>query len=228
MAAAMARGWAGGPDGMLFSDSWSPRRGARPRGRRRGRARELASAPTSSCSRSSRPRSTRWRGARRGAPAALAARAPRRGELAAAFPKAGAPGDAEPAVEVRGECSASPGRLPEVRSSSACSGAWSSCRTRHRCGDGDHVLLARLHGARGRGARPRRGGGGPRPELARELVVETRPGRRSSCGSGHPADVRRAVASPGGSTEAGLRRRARGSARGLRERGQRVAGAVRR
>jgi pyrroline-5-carboxylate reductase len=42
------------------------------------------------------------------------------------------------------------------------------------------------------------------PELARELVVETTGGTAELLRLRHPADVRRAVASPGGSTEAGL------------------------
>lgn len=41
-------------------------------------------------------------------------------------------------------------------------------------------------------------------ELARELVVETTAGTAELLGIRHPADVRKAVASPGGSTEAGL------------------------
>ncbi len=41
-------------------------------------------------------------------------------------------------------------------------------------------------------------------ELARELVVETAAGTAELLRTRHPADVRRAVASPGGSTEAGL------------------------
>jgi pyrroline-5-carboxylate reductase len=41
-------------------------------------------------------------------------------------------------------------------------------------------------------------------ELARELVVETASGTAELLRVHHPADVRRAVASPGGSTEAGL------------------------
>lgn len=41
-------------------------------------------------------------------------------------------------------------------------------------------------------------------ELARELVVETTGGTAELLRMRHPADVRRAVASPGGSTEAGL------------------------
>jgi pyrroline-5-carboxylate reductase len=41
-------------------------------------------------------------------------------------------------------------------------------------------------------------------ELARELVVETTLGTAELLRIRHPADVRRAVASPGGSTEAGL------------------------
>ena len=40
--------------------------------------------------------------------------------------------------------------------------------------------------------------------LARELVVETTAGTAELLQARHPADVRRAVASPGGSTEAGL------------------------
>lgn len=42
------------------------------------------------------------------------------------------------------------------------------------------------------------------PELARELVVETTVGTGELLRIRHPADVRRAVASPGGSTEVGL------------------------
>jgi pyrroline-5-carboxylate reductase len=42
------------------------------------------------------------------------------------------------------------------------------------------------------------------PELARELVVETTAGTAELLRIQHPADLRRAVASPGGSTEAGL------------------------
>jgi pyrroline-5-carboxylate reductase len=42
------------------------------------------------------------------------------------------------------------------------------------------------------------------PDLARELVVETAAGTAELLELRHPADVRRAVASPGGSTEAGL------------------------
>jgi pyrroline-5-carboxylate reductase len=42
------------------------------------------------------------------------------------------------------------------------------------------------------------------PELARELIVETTTGTAELLRTRHPADVRHAVASPGGSTEAGL------------------------
>lgn len=42
------------------------------------------------------------------------------------------------------------------------------------------------------------------PELARELVVETTAGTAELLRIRHPAEVRKAVASPGGSTEAGL------------------------
>jgi len=50
-------------------------------------------------------------------------------------------------------------------------------------------------------------------ELARELVVETAAGTAELLRIRHPADVRRAVASPGGSTEAGLEALDRGGAR---------------
>ncbi|HVQ59035.1 MAG TPA: pyrroline-5-carboxylate reductase dimerization domain-containing protein [Solirubrobacterales bacterium] len=42
------------------------------------------------------------------------------------------------------------------------------------------------------------------PDLARELVVETTAGTAELLRAHHPADVRKAVTSPGGSTEAGL------------------------
>jgi pyrroline-5-carboxylate reductase len=42
------------------------------------------------------------------------------------------------------------------------------------------------------------------PELARELVVETTAGTAELLRERHPADLRKAVSSPGGSTEAGL------------------------
>jgi len=56
------------------------------------------------------------------------------------------------------------------------------------------------------------------PELARELVVETTVGTAELLRLRHPADVRRAVASPGGSTEAGLE--------ALAQQGAREAGAA--
>lgn len=55
------------------------------------------------------------------------------------------------------------------------------------------------------------------PELARELVVETTAGTAELLRIRHPADVRRAVASPGGSTEAGLEALDREGARGAFE-----------
>jgi len=50
-------------------------------------------------------------------------------------------------------------------------------------------------------------------DLARELVVETTAGTAELLRVRHPADVRRAVASPGGSTEAGLEALDRAGAR---------------
>jgi pyrroline-5-carboxylate reductase len=52
------------------------------------------------------------------------------------------------------------------------------------------------------------------PALARELIVETTAGTAELLRRHHPADVRRAVASPGGSTEAGLEALDREDARG--------------
>jgi pyrroline-5-carboxylate reductase len=52
------------------------------------------------------------------------------------------------------------------------------------------------------------------PELARELIVETTAGTAELLRRHHPADIRRAVASPGGSTEAGLEALDREDARG--------------
>jgi pyrroline-5-carboxylate reductase len=55
------------------------------------------------------------------------------------------------------------------------------------------------------------------PELARELVVETTAGTAELLRERHPADVRKAVTSPGGSTEAGLEALDREGARGAFE-----------
>jgi pyrroline-5-carboxylate reductase len=52
------------------------------------------------------------------------------------------------------------------------------------------------------------------PKLARELIVETTAGTAELLRLHHPGDVRRAVASPGGSTEAGLEALDREGARG--------------
>jgi pyrroline-5-carboxylate reductase len=52
------------------------------------------------------------------------------------------------------------------------------------------------------------------PEVARELIVETTAGTAELLRRRRPADVRRAVASPGGSTEAGLEELDRQDARG--------------
>jgi pyrroline-5-carboxylate reductase len=55
------------------------------------------------------------------------------------------------------------------------------------------------------------------PELARELVVETTAGTAELLRVRHPADVRKAVASPGGATEVGLEALDREGARGAFE-----------
>lgn len=60
-------------------------------------------------------------------------------------------------------------------------------------------------------------GAGLDPALARELVVETTAGTAELLRRHDPAEVRRAVASPGGSTEAGLEALERAQARGAFE-----------
>ena len=137
MAAAMARGWAGEVDGMLFTDSGSgPRRRAGRRARRRGGRLQRRAG------RARRPGRARGearaaRGGRGGA-----ARARGRSSRCSARPRwsasRGFPGAdvlrvmPNVAVEVRSAaCSASPargdGRGP--RRCSSCSGTWSSCPT---------------------------------------------------------------------------------------------------
>jgi pyrroline-5-carboxylate reductase len=210
MAAAMARGWKGEFERMLFSDSGS------------GRARELADELDGEAT-------TNAEIAKRAdlvvvavKPAALDGVAPelgaaRRlvsilaavslGRLEAAFPEA----------EV---LRVMPNVGVEVRKGVLCVAGEASEQVRAKLGvlghvvelpDGDFdeatavmscapaYLALAVEALADAGAEA-----GLDEELARELVVETTAGTAELLRIRHPADVRKAVASPGGSTEAGL------------------------
>jgi pyrroline-5-carboxylate reductase len=212
MAAAMARGWAGAVEGMLFTDFGS------------GRAARLASELGGEVARSNPELA-------RGAdlivlavkPSRLDAVAAEIGDtdkqvlsllgatslerLAAAFPRAPV-------------CRVMPNVAVEVRRGVLCV-------TGRRSGDLDDLLARLGHvvelpdsefdaATAVMGCAPAYlalavealadagAAAGLDEELARELVVETTGGTAELLRLRHPADVRRAVASPGGSTEAGL------------------------
>jgi pyrroline-5-carboxylate reductase len=210
MAAAMARGWAGELEGMLFSDSGS--------GRAVRLAQEVGGEATSN--REIAERADFVVVAVK--PAALDAVAPELGaarklvsilaavpvaRLEAAFP------DAEVlrvmpnvGVEVRrgvlciaGDASA------EVRTKLAVLGALVEIADEDFdaatavMGCAPAYLALAVEAIADAGAAD-----GLDPQLARELVVETAAGTAELLRTWAPADLRRAVASPGGSTEAGL------------------------
>ena len=225
MAAAMARGWAGAerrPEAMLFTDLDAARGGDARRGGRRRDAtqprRAGSAAPTWSCSPSSRAPSRTW-------PRELAAsrarivsrrsprlRRPRLDRASSRAPDAAR--DAEPAGRgppggallrlARGERRTTPrGRCSRC---SAARHARPARRGPDRRGDGGDVVLARLHRAGRRGARGRgRAGGARRRSSPRELVAEhARRHGGAAARARRRRAIRRAVASPGGATEAGL------------------------
>ena len=210
MAAAMARGWAGELEGMLFSDSGS--------GRAVRLAQEVGGEATSN--REIAERADFVLVAVK--PAALGAVAPELGaarklvsilaavpvaRLEAAFPEAEVlrvmP---NVGVEVRrGVLCIAGNASAEVRTKLAVLGALVEIA------DGDFdaatavmgcapaYLALALEAIADAGAAD-----GLDPQLARELVVETAAGTAELLRTWAPADLRRAVASPGGSTEAGL------------------------
>lgn len=210
MAAAMARGWQGQCAGMLFSDSGSGRAGAL--------AEELGGEAVSNAELAGRADLV----VLAVKPAKLDAVAP---ELAAAkvvisllgatsLPTVAA---AFPAAEVH---RVMPNVAVEVRRGVLCVSGPQSPAVREKLALLGHVVELRdedfdaatavmgcapaylalaVEAIAEAGAED-----GLDAELARELVVETTAGTAELLRIRHPADVRKAVASPGGSTEAGL------------------------
>jgi pyrroline-5-carboxylate reductase len=213
MAAAMARGWGGEAGEMLFSDSGS------------GRARELAAELGGEAvgdngvlaERSDllvlavKPgRLSEVAAEARGFSGAVVSLlgATPLATVAAAFPAAGAVCRVMPnvAVEVRRGVLCLAGDAPEeVRAALAALGhlvdlpdeEFDAATAVMGCAPAYLALAVEALADAGADA-------GLDPELARELVVETTAGTAELLRIRHPADVRGAVASPGGSTEAGL------------------------
>ena len=211
MAAAMARGWAGEVEGMLFSDSGS--------GRAQALAEELGGEAVGNAEVAERadfvvlavkPAALEARGAGaaggRGIVSVLAATPLAR--LREALPEAAVlrmmpnvgvevrqgvlciAGERRPEV-ARGARAARPRGRDRATTSSTQATAMMGCAPAY--------LALAVEALADAGA-----AAGLDPELARELVVETTAGTAELLRSRHPADVREAVASPGGSTEAGL------------------------
>lgn len=211
MAAAMARGWAGTVESMLFTDSGS------------GRARELASEFGGEEVQSNQEL------AERADLVVLAVKPARLDEVA------GELGGARKVVSLLGAtplarivaafpdaaaCRVMPNVAVEMRRGVLCVAGEASGEVRQMLGRLGHVvdlpdtefdaatavmgcapayLALAVEAIADAGAEE-----GLDPELARELVVEATAGTAELLRIRHPADVRKAVASPGGSTEAGL------------------------
>jgi pyrroline-5-carboxylate reductase len=212
IAAAMARGWAGEATGMLFTDSGS------------GRARELAAEVGGEALASNRELAERAEAIMLAVkPAALEQVAGELGGFAgtvasllgatplaavsAAFPQA-AVSRVMPnvAVEVRrGVLCVSGEEPPELRAMLEKLGhvvelpdeQFDAATAVMGCAPAYLALAVEAIADAGAAA-------GLDEALACELVVETTGGTAELLRARHPADVRRAVASPGGSTEAGL------------------------
>lgn len=211
MAAAMARGWSGVVDGMLFTDSGS------------GRAAELAAELGGEAVASNREL------AQRADVVVLAVKPAKLDEVAAELEQAGVVvsllgatalervREVFPRAEV---VRVMPNLGVEVRRGVLCIAGEPDGALRSLLGALGHVvnledaqfdaatavmgcapayLALAIEAIADAGAAD-----GLDEELARELVVETTAGTAELLRVRHPADVRRAVASPGGSTEAGL------------------------
>jgi pyrroline-5-carboxylate reductase len=211
MAAAMARGWSGAVDGMLFTDSGS--------GRAKRLAAELGGETVAS----------NGELVGRADLVVLAVKPARLGEVAAEMGAAGRivsllgatplaqVQDAFPQAEVT---RVMPNVAVEVRRGVLCVTGHTSPEAMELLGllgrvielaDEDFDAATAVMGcapaylALAVEALAEAGAeAGLDPDLARELVVETTAGTAELLELRHPADVREAVASPGGSTEAGL------------------------
>jgi pyrroline-5-carboxylate reductase len=220
MAAAMARGWAGGGDSMLFSDSGS--------GRARALADEMGGEAVSNAEIAERADlvvvAVKPAKLDQVAPELQAAKTVV--SILAAVPLARLQ-EAFPGAEV---LRVMPNVGVEVRKGVLCVVGEASAQTRGMLGllgyvvdlpDGDFdeatavmgcapaYLALAVEALVDAGA-----AAGLDEELARELVIETTAGTAELLRLRHPADVRKAVASPGGSTEAGLEALDREGARG--------------
>ena len=212
MAAAMARGWSGEADGMLFTDSGS--------GRAAELAAELAAEAVSSNAELAeradlvvlavKPAGLEQAAAEMGAAGTVVSLlgATPLERVAAAFPDATGVCRVMPnvAVEVRrGVLCTTGGEAPKVRAMLELLGHvvelpdedFDAATAVMGCAPAYLALAVEALAGAGAAA-------GLDEELARELVVETTGGTAELLRLRHPADVRKAVASPGGSTEAGL------------------------
>jgi pyrroline-5-carboxylate reductase len=210
MAAAMARGWAGAADSMLFSDAGS--------GRAKALAEELGGEAVGNAE-----------VAERADLVVLAVKPAKLDEVAPELQAARSLVSILAAVPVRRVSDAFPGAevlrlMPnvgvEVRRGVLCVAGEASEATREKLELLGHVVelpdddfdeatavmsCAPAYLALAVEALADAGtAAGLDAELARELVIETTAGTAELLRIRHPADVRKAVASPGGSTEAGL------------------------
>ena len=233
MAAAMARGWAGESSAMLFSDSGS--------GRAAALAEELGGEAASNEEIAARADLVVARGEAGEAGAAAApswARAEEVVSILAATPlarlRAALPGGRGAAGDAERRRRGPPGRALRRRRGDRrrCGRSWTLLghvvelpdeefdEATAVMGCAPAYLALAVEAIADAGAAD-----GLDPELARELVVETTAGTAELLRIRHPADVRKAVASPGGSTEAGLEALDREGARGgLRGGGRGLAG----
>ncbi len=200
MAAAIARGWNGAADRMLFSDAGS------------GRARALADELDGGVASNEEIAARADLVVVAVKPAKLGEVAPQLGaarevvSILAAVPVAKL-GEAFPQARV---LRVMPNVGVEVRRGVLCVAGEAAAETRAKLEllghvvelpdeDFDEATAIMVEALADAGA-----DAGLDPELARELVVETTSGTAELLRIRHPADVRKAVASPGGSTEAGL------------------------
>lgn len=211
MAAAMARGWAGAVDSMLFTDSGS--------GRAIALAADVGGEAVDSNAELAQ-RSDLVVLAVKPAKLAEAAKELREAEAVVSLLGATTLEKVKAAFPEAEVCRVMPNVAVEVRRGVLCLAGGASAETRRLLDTLGHVvelpdaqfdaatavmgcapayLALAVEALADAGAAD-----GLDEELARQLVVETTAGTAELLRERHPADVRRAVASPGGSTEAGL------------------------